>query len=933
MNWNAMLYETSISHSLNDINRLVRVFDAISSTPYLAEPFGKGFFLDDSVFTYITHPSEYEKLIKQAADGWDTLGVELKKSISGSNVRISEKKKKFMRSLHLRECNPASVLSVWMSYVDTKTKINSVGRREREVCWIVSEKRESVKHVDYETMMNARVLVTVPGMPCAEVCPLHPFVGGVALNVCFSCSNKMRGFRSFASAYAREKGLMANYKYTSLMSLRRCRIYTGYCDIGSSFSYALSLLHYLTSLEDPLMDNLCSALINGVNRVQQRVPQLFVDDAVRSYLQKLDKCFFSECSNSSSISYIISCLHGVSTMGGPRSWNKEQVFTSICDWVSEKDESLRSSDALKIEQELVDLWMNKWVTSKVGTTVLSFDSFCDDLVKWATSGGGPKSELDVAGEKHKLKTKWAWGFMNLSQGKKIYDEALKMPCVARVALKEEAKTRTVITTPMASYLRQCYMLYIFGDPDFLDSTVGSTHHVQMLAPTRSPYYICVDASKFDHCVSKRFIRDVYLAMRRSLTRWHLDLGMDVLIDEEIKELDKLVVEFDGKQVPYEGGLLSGWKLTSFLGSLKSDLLCEYINRQLGLRMRKVVQGDDIIMLSDVKIPVDVVCSLCDEFGIKTNPLKTTVSDVGEFLKYRYGPKVISAYPSRCVRTIFMANPWLDASVVITPGTVMTKWFTLGSRLSVCLNSTSVAKRAIDLGVLDVRSWSGGALNVEEIVELLKTPSSAGGLGVVETMDIPDCSSFKIRCIESPLVGMPHERQFLVSIGVLPPPTQKRVVVKTKDVNVTLFTDFSNVNWAKMDRVVDKFSVRRGCNTFKTMLALFLHHKESDILRLAYNNSIGMIDLRVFDDSCFPMYLRKTREYLSRIKFILFPDEVTVPGSLYLDNKFSKNLTRYFINFSRTLMSAARVLTVSRTRSLAMTIAREYLRYRTVIHSV
>nr|QRD99885.1 MAG: RNA-dependent RNA polymerase [Drama totivirus] len=933
LNLDSMLYRPIVNNSDKDSGRISSALKAIRNRDVF-EPFSDDVDLDANVFSYVTGPAEFLSVVKMSIEGWRGLGRELSKHTSVDMV--IKKKEKLMSSLHLGGRNAEDVLMVWASLVtEKKLGVSGSDRLVSDYSWSVTDDgSNNFRHVDFDMMMNARCLVTVPGLNCGDVAPAHPFLGGKLLNVCFKCTNKISPFRNFVRAQCKARGVMPNYRYSSLLSLRRCRIYTAAADLGSVFSYPLSLYSSVLVNEDPLAIFLFSEIVRNVELLIEGTPGVFIDDTVRQYLSAIDKVTFQCCSGSSSVCYIISALHGLATMGGPRSWSKSQVLQSIREWVSDKDISdvARPRDARELEDRLVSEWMSSWVRNTIGSNKQSFDVFCTDLSKWATSGGGPKSVLSTGDGNVKLKTKWAWGFSALQRGVNVYEEARNLPHLAHVALKEEAKTRTVITTPMASYLRQCYILYVLGNPSFLDSTIGSTEHVQGLAPVRYRYYVCVDASKFDHSVSKLFIRKLFSALRASLTRYHLDLKLDVLIDDELEQLDNLVVEFDGESIPYEGGLLSGWKWTSLIGSMKSDLLCEYINLRLGTRMKKIVQGDDIIMMSDDVVSVEEVCAICKDFGIVTNPLKTTVSDVGEFLKYRYGPKVISAYPARSVRSIFLANPWLDASVSVTPGTLFQKWVTLSSRLSVCLNTTSVVKKCFSFGASDLVSWSGGSLTRKMVQALLCTPSNAGGLGTVETMHMPKGANHEICYISSSEKGLPHEKQFLVSMGILPSPSSKRVAVETKRIAAVYLPDSEKIDWAKMDHVVNGFRLRPGCNTFKTLLALYLHHKHSDNLTSVYNNSIGMIDERVFVNHMYPRYLRKTRDFLARIRYILFPDTVTVPGSLYLDNRYSLRLTRHFANTVRALMSAARVLTLSRTKSLAMTVAREYLNFRTVIHS-
>lgn len=170
-----------------------------------------------------------------------------------------------------------------------------------------------------------------------------------------------------------------------------------------------------------------SEVVLSVESLVRNTPVLFVDDTIRQYLSSVDKSTFQACSGSSTVCYVISALHGLATMGGPRSWSKTQILESIREWVSDKDDLdvSRPLDARELEDTLVSEWMSSWVHSTVGSVRQSFDVYCTDLSKWSTSGGGPKSTLTTGEGDVKSKTKWAWGFSVLQRGADMYEEAKK----------------------------------------------------------------------------------------------------------------------------------------------------------------------------------------------------------------------------------------------------------------------------------------------------------------------------------------------------------------------------------------------------------------------------------------------------------------------------------------------------------------------------
>ncbi|QTT60747.1 RNA-dependent RNA polymerase [Culex inatomii totivirus] len=532
-----------------------------------------------------------------------------------------------------------------------------------------------------------------------------------------------------------------NFNPKSLSGLQR---YTrGASGLGDHSTFIKPLLFYAKVLGCVKNGELTQRLLNGIVKcvrlleVRCLEKGLFgiIDDVVRQFLSDIDKLTFVICQKNASLSLVYSSLHGLSTMGGPRGWTKESVEKNLVDWVvGERHMPYEDMDHLN---KKLDTWFDGWVTGSE-KKFLSFNEFVSDPMRWSTGGGAKVSKMDVNGKEVAGRNKWFWALSHLSRGDDIYKVAREEGNDANVALKEETKTRCVITTPQASYLRQCYILYRLGTPTFLRSTLSNPKLVNMLSSSRKDYFICIDSSSFDHSVSKSWIITVLKKLRD-----RVDPELASLIDEEIDSVSNMSIIFGDRTFKYENGLLSGWRMTSLLGSLLSALVCEHINHRLGIRLEYIVQGDDIIMLCPQPLEQRRVLDCCDEFGIITNAKKTTIGRFGEFLKYRYGYGKVQGYAARAVRSIFYANPWLDSQTISKPDEVANKWWTLLSRLGVTHNGlfkdSDSREWFLNSVVDDVRGWVGNTISRHNIRRCLETPISMGGLGVYETCTIANMS--------------------------------------------------------------------------------------------------------------------------------------------------------------------------------------------------
>lgn len=548
-----------------------------------------------------------------------------------------------------------------------------------------------------------------------------------------------RNDKEYMSMVFSEYGYALNYDSNKVDAIRRNRKrWVKKQKVGSVFDQPLSFyfgqIGRLCENKNNDTLNLLSLIKIGLKSIQDLVydsPLVHVyDDIIRQFLSKIDDITFINSYNSRYMSQTLTLLHGISTCGGPRSWTSDEIHEQITDWiVGEREKG--TPESVEFRRSCIKEFVREWsMGGELLEDKLSFEEYTTDPMRWATSGGAPA--IDLAG--NKVRSKWAWAINELEHGGNIYSKSKKTNQISMVALKEEKKTRTVITTPLPSYLRQCYILYRFGRAP-IRSTMSSPDLVSYLARCKPKWYMSIDASKFDHGVSKSFIKYFFECLRNVEK---LDDELRNLIDEELESLDNLEVGFENKIYKYENGLLSGWRMTTLIGSLYSEIVCKYLKAELNFDFDYIVQGDDIILFSGRTLNKDKILECCHNFGLNTNSSKTTCGNFGEFLKYRYSNEEISGYPGRAVRSIFYANPWLDGTIETKPQEVATKWYTLIGRMMVSSNlymSTQHKKNFFGCMANDINSWSGKNSRIEQVFDALRTPISMGGLAMLENSDL------------------------------------------------------------------------------------------------------------------------------------------------------------------------------------------------------
>ncbi|VDL81648.1 unnamed protein product [Nippostrongylus brasiliensis] len=159
---------------------------------------------------------------------------------------------------------------------------------------------------------------------------------------------------------------------------------------------------------------------------------------------------------------------GLERCAPPALYRKEDLIADAREWVS-GDKIWGSLNKEWILSEMAAI-EREWRLRRKRIPNVSFEQYCEDPFRWATSGGAPA--VDWGGER--LRTKWSWALFSKHMGIPISVRAREYKNVAHVALKEESKkTRLVITTPMRSYLRQCYALYRAGTCHALKSPIST----------------------------------------------------------------------------------------------------------------------------------------------------------------------------------------------------------------------------------------------------------------------------------------------------------------------------------------------------------------------------------------------------------------------------------------------------------------------------
>lgn len=490
--------------------------------------------------------------------------------------------------------------------------------------------------------------------------------------------------------------------------LRRVK-FGGFFELGS-FSTSLSL--YYRAVVELGQINISRTLLGYVQGIMARgYPAEVLDDCVRRDLKNLHSYCYANLHKNKGYALLMH-LHA---LGGPSSHTKDQIAEDVQSWVvGEIDNMPRQFVERKMDQ-----FFANWPTRQ---GCLTFEEYGSDYLRWATTGGGPKSVY--GGEVYR--SKWAYCLNNtISSGrfvkKNIYEMSLAGRQVASVALKEEAtKTREIISTPLSSYIRQCYLLFRRSGKPPVNSPISSPTWLSDFFSKTYAWYGSVDGDRFDHHVPKwvvlRFVRC---------------LGFDdetrSVAEVECGHLEELHLELFGNLIPFEHGLLSGWRITSVLGTFVSWLAGEWIKEQSGMHFEFGALGDDLILFSNLyELPLERLCALYESFGIPTNPNKSISAPIGEFLRKILSGDGVLGYPALGLKSCVYSAAWLEKYQLESEQEVSVGWLTFLSRLL----PHRVQNSNIVLYVLSA-IFHQLKMRIADFIRWICTPISVGGGGTME----------------------------------------------------------------------------------------------------------------------------------------------------------------------------------------------------------
>ncbi|CAA3004442.1 Hypothetical predicted protein [Olea europaea subsp. europaea] len=284
----------------------------------------------------------------------------------------------------------------------------------------------------------------------------------------------------FKPAFDTKEALLPDHK--AVEKLRRFRYRSKY----NLASFGPALTFYVDCLKACGQTDASKALHLALLRISNEaavVDEKFRASAVRSMLKQFDSHVEKLNDNFDPRWTMRILLAGPRTLGGPAPYTQKMILDMATEWT--QGSTVWGENVKEFVVQRTRHYAERWCAQK-NYISLTFEQFVTDVARWATPGGAPAVTIN----EEKIRSKWAFGAAHAIAGGMLKIARSKDPRCVVVPKEEPAKTRLIITTPMASYLNQAYIWYRMGKPRMLKSTIGGFKTMQKWQENNYPLLPC-----------------------------------------------------------------------------------------------------------------------------------------------------------------------------------------------------------------------------------------------------------------------------------------------------------------------------------------------------------------------------------------------------------------------------------------------------------
>jgi hypothetical protein len=303
----------------------------------------------------------------------------------------------------------------------------------------------------------------------------------------------------------------------------------------------------------------------------------------------------------------------------------------------------------------------------------SFEDFVSFRDGWAMPGAsvqGTAKKVQVVGSdgsRKSLRVKDKWFALSHLDDDEIVRRCWgKEKTIVRPFVKQDepAACRTVQCYDTWSIIRTSFIEQGLGDLNgkgqWTSIGLGSEDRQKMrrrLLYHAGDWKLCTDQSGFDVHQNIEWVKYVARALFARIGK--RNPSMRRLIAKELESLDNVFLEFEGREMEWKNGVLSGYKFTALFDSILNRAETRWVlekMRREDIKM-ETYQGDDAIVVLSGWICKSEVAEVYRQLGLEVHSEKTWVTRGNtEYLHEVYLRNRVVGFPARAFRAIAWKKP-------------------------------------------------------------------------------------------------------------------------------------------------------------------------------------------------------------------------------------------------------------------------------------
>lgn len=448
---------------------------------------------------------------------------------------------------------------------------------------------------------------------------------------------------------------------------------------GPRFGRGLSL--YLSAVPPPVRRELVAVLAElGVNNISSRDGLVAVLKALGDEAKKFGSSF------SSNWRYFVN----LETLGGyaPEQTVESQI-SDVRSWVTGTANHQSFNGLWSPEFFLEDFRAGVRAflerapsVPKANSHALTARQWVSDPLRWANSGATSFRRnvvVEQGGRERRVhRSKGTSGLLRSSEDvlDVLMNRRVCQQCKA-IQKRETAKVRAVVNSDDDTYLQMAYVSHWLEralkhhpwTPLFmsLDERQAMWQNLSRGTAYMS-FKVPLDQSHFDWQPNKSMIRVCVEEIERFVDSRVVGAAHDDLVRVTQRVLETLVVnpgvvKVGKESVPYQKGVLSGWRWTALLDTMCNVgelMAARALLKRLGIDdpvLGFFAQGDDDQVTCSSPVGAADLCMAYSIMGFELNPHKFFIdTERDEFLRRVVTPEGITGYPARAVNSILWRNP-------------------------------------------------------------------------------------------------------------------------------------------------------------------------------------------------------------------------------------------------------------------------------------